>query len=194
MKIADIFVVIFFVLPGYLAWEIANLIAPYRFNRSETQRLSANIAVGMFVLITTSILEQKKPSVFVRQLASADYTISWLTFYNVVTVTCLSASFMALWRIGLYDWIQGLLNRARRIPYRGEKTVWDMARFHINQPEGRLVTVHTTDGWVYNGHMDELSSALGDRDILLRTYWYGKQQEDGIPYHFIQPDKPVSKR
>ena len=129
-----------------------------------------------------------KPPEFIRSVASPENEVYWGTYGCVVTLTLALGSAIVLWRVCLERIVQDLLDKLRDVPYRGEKAVWDIAKSEMISSLGRELLVYTADGYLFQGHAEEVPTLVTDRDIYLNVYNYRKVLEDGST---SQPAKPA---
>ena len=190
MNISDLLIIVFFLLPGYVAWEIANILSPNTSRQTEKQLLTAHVSFGIAVMVFTAILHGMGPPEFVRWMASPQSTISWTTYLCVGLITVLVAFSIAIWRVSLHKRTQRFLDHFRSTPYSGVRTLWDIFREEVVSIAGRELIVTTTDGFQFHGYAEMISTVADDQDIYLYTYRYWKLRDDGST---SPPATPVMK-
>lgn len=172
-----------FIVPGFMAVEIANAMTsrqPYR--RSDKERLSACLLFSFFswvIVLSIVFLWRWHKGYFPNDLYTLIKSFP-LAFFWVPMVAIFIGCLWGLWvRNKLLDSFYDLLKKWKLTDYAGPETLWD---YTLRTMQTRWVEVHFKDGKVYYGNITYRSHEPQEPALYLKnvSMWYETFNKDKI--------------
>lgn len=176
---------ILILLPGYVAFEIANGLGWKRSRRTEKLRFFSVATMGGAVFVLLSILMRwdwlrvrtfpkwnkaiGDPVALWEALTRPEVTLLAIGLLMVATV--LAGLLWAAWRDKGLPRLIKIVNEKQQVPYHGETYVWEKLVEKID--EGHWVTIHTQSRKVIQGSVEVAPDFGDDRDLVVRAEYVG---------------------
>lgn len=155
------------------------MLAPNTSRRSEGQQVTVQIFLGFVTLMFASIVTGEAPHIFLANLTDKSAEIGWKTYAAFLLATPFTGICVAYWRACVVPRVRSAVERNSKIKYHGEKFVWDLVLEELL--EGRFVSIHTQDDWIYEGELDKIPTLPTDPGLYLRVLRTKKLDDKGSP-------------
>jgi len=183
---------ILLLIPGYVAFEIANGLGWIRSRRSEKLRFFSVVTMGASIFLVLSLTlkikllstflfpEQSKPisgpGELWQALANPETGVTFSTIFAFILLTLVAGWLWAAWRGKALPALIARINRREEVQYHGERLVWEKVIETIDS--GKWVKVHTSSNRVIMGYVEIAPDFEDDRDLLIRAYEIGTEKEN----------------